>query len=316
MLSSMSDPGYPMRLVAKRTGLTAHVIRAWERRYAAVTPARTDTNRRLYTDHDIERLSLLRLATNAGHSISQIARLPTEQLRELIPAESVRRSDIEGRRSGSGKPEDFLEESVQAVQDMDGEGLEKVLMRASVALSLPVLVEELVAPMLHRVGELWKAGKVRAANEHLASAVVRTLLGNIKESYRVSEQAPRLVATTPSAQWHELGALIATVTAAAEGWRALYLGANLPAHEIAAAANDNRAKAVALSIVYPPDDPHLGNELKQLRRFLSPEIVLLVGGRAAPNYATDLQEVGAHLIQDTASLRAALERIRSSAPTD
>ncbi len=310
----MTDPGYPMRLVIKRTGLTAHVIRAWERRYSAVTPLRTETNRRLYSDEDIQRLNLLRLATTAGHSISQIARLPADQLRDLIPAQPTRSEAPQTGQPGAGKPEDFLEETVQAVQTMDGEGLESALMRASVALSLPALVEDLIAPMLHRIGELWRLGKVRAANEHLASAVVRTLLGNIKESHRVNDEAPRLVATTPAGQWHELGALIATVTAAAEGWRALYLGANLPAHEIAAAANENRVRAVALSIVYPPDDPHLGNELRQLRRFLAPEIALLAGGRAARHYTTDLQEVGAHIIDGTVTLRAVLERIRSSAP--
>jgi MerR family transcriptional regulator, light-induced transcriptional regulator len=75
--------------VAHRTGLTSHVIRVWEKRYAAVSPLRTSTNRRLYLDSDVERLQLLRRATLAGHSIGQIARLPTEGLRALVAADET-----------------------------------------------------------------------------------------------------------------------------------------------------------------------------------------------------------------------------------
>ena len=103
-----------------------------------------------------------------------------------------------------------------------------------------------------------------------------------------------------------------TVAAASEGWRAVYLGPNLPAAEIAAAAGDNQARAVALSIIYPPDDPLMGHELRQLRKFLGPDVPLLVGGRACGGYAADLDAVGARIIADTAELRAVLESIRSS----
>src|SRR5689334_10359630 len=82
----MSDMGYSIKVVARLTGLTAHVIRIWEKRYAAVTPGRTPTNRRLYSDVEIERLNLLRLATEAGHSIRNVASLPTEALRSLVGA--------------------------------------------------------------------------------------------------------------------------------------------------------------------------------------------------------------------------------------
>jgi AAA family ATP:ADP antiporter len=70
-------------VVARRTGLSAHVIRIWEKRYGAVEPERTGTNRRLYSDEQIERLSLLRDLTQAGHRIGHVAKLPTEKLRQL-----------------------------------------------------------------------------------------------------------------------------------------------------------------------------------------------------------------------------------------
>ena len=81
--------GYPIKVAVRRTGLTAHAIRVWEKRYSAVTPVRTPTNRRLYSEADIERLQLLRRATLAGHSIGQIAGLPIDDLRTLVAREEA-----------------------------------------------------------------------------------------------------------------------------------------------------------------------------------------------------------------------------------
>jgi DNA-binding transcriptional MerR regulator len=75
---------HSIKAVSRRTGLSPHVIRIWEKRYGAVEPRRTSTNRRLYSDAEIERLNSLRLATAAGHSIGNIATLPLRQLNSLV----------------------------------------------------------------------------------------------------------------------------------------------------------------------------------------------------------------------------------------
>src|SRR6188508_411743 len=80
----MAEIQHSIKFAARKSGLTPHVIRIWEKRYDAVSPDRTDTNRRLYSEAEIERLTLLRAATHAGHSIGNIARLPVEKLRELV----------------------------------------------------------------------------------------------------------------------------------------------------------------------------------------------------------------------------------------
>ena len=74
---------HPIKIAVHRTGLNSHTIRIWEKRYGAVTPARSATNRRLYSDADITRLQLLQQATQSGHSIGQIARMPDASLRQL-----------------------------------------------------------------------------------------------------------------------------------------------------------------------------------------------------------------------------------------
>ena len=80
----MSEIQHSIKFAARKSGLTPHVIRVWEKRYDAVSPNRTDTNRRLYSEAEIERLTLLKTATHGGHSIGNIARLPIEKLKALV----------------------------------------------------------------------------------------------------------------------------------------------------------------------------------------------------------------------------------------
>ncbi len=301
---------YPMRLVTRRTGLTSHLIRAWERRHNAIQPRRTSTNRRLYSDEDIERLILLRDATSSGHSIGQIAELPTEELRRLAADAAVATAAASSSASARVRAQTFHREALAAVSAFDPERLESVLSRAAVSLNQTEWIERIIVPLLHDIGDRWEDGSLGVANEHLASAVVRTLLGRINEAIRREEAAPRIVITTPTGQRHELGALLATVTAASEGWNSIYLGANLPAREIASAARMRRARAVGLSLVYPEKDPELEAELRDLRRRLGQDVPIFVGGRASPHFNELWSEIGAIVIHNLPELREALQRQR------
>ena len=81
-------PRHPIRLVANRTGLTVDLIRAWEKRYHVVEPARSDTKRRLYSDYDIERLRLIRIAKQNGRRLVDVAPMSLEALRDVVSEDS------------------------------------------------------------------------------------------------------------------------------------------------------------------------------------------------------------------------------------
>ena len=307
-------PGHSIKVVVRRTGLSAHVIRVWEKRYQAVVPARTETNRRLYSDEDIARLQWLQQAVQAGQSIGRIAHLPTDELVNLVHAEQAAAPLAQRPTDGEDKekdPGEFLERALVAVQKLDTVSLENQLVRASIALSQRHLLEAVVQPLMERVGQMWQEGTLRIADEHLASAVVRSFIGNLRASFQVSAAAPHLVATTPVGQLHEIGALLASVVATSEGWNSTFLGPNLPAEEIAGAAAQKDAKAVLLSIVYPGDDPQLGGELVKLRRLLGDDMALLAGGRAARHYQRFLDQAGAVTPANLSELRDSLNALRS-----
>ena len=309
----MADAHHAIKVVARRTGLTAHVIRIWEKRYGAVEPERTGTNRRLYSEEQIERLSLLRDITQHGHSIGHVAKLPTEKLRQL--SSEARATNGEASRALPNGPAgpSLLDECLAAVKSLDARGLEAALQRAATELGAQGLLQRVVAPLAQTMGELWRDGTITAAHEHFASAVIRIFLGHAAKPFAGTESAPVLIVATPAGQIHELGALLVAAAAANLGWHVTYLGASLPAAEIAGAARQNRARAVALSIVYPEDDPRLEAELTRLHDSLPSDVTLLVGGRAAPAYRDALEKINALEMKDLAHLSSTLDDLRKPA---
>lgn len=189
---------------------------------------------------------------------------------------------------------------------LDAELLDRVLRHAALTLDLSTFTDELVGPLLHGIGEDWAAERIRPAHEHLASSMIARVAGWLMDHFEAPEGAPCLVAGTLAGQQHQLGAMGAALTAASEGWRVRFLGADLPADDLAFAAKAASARAVILSIVFPADEPKTAADLKRLRLALPPGLPILVGGRAAVSYARVLDEVGAVRLDSFASLRGVL----------
>ena len=311
----MKESHHSLRVTTQRTGLSTHVVRVWEKRYGAVKPKRTASNRRIYSDAEIERLTLLRLATLAGHNIGSIADLPTDRLKVLAAG-----AGPEGlAQPAPDKPfsfaDTFQESCLVAVRQMDAHRFEDVLQRALIALGHHGLLQQVIAPLAQTIGELWRAGQVTAAHEHFLSAELKVFLGQAAKQFATPENAPGIIVATPAGQLHELGALMVNTAAAHLGWRTIYLGTSLPAAEISGAAAQNRVKAIALSIVYPEDDPQLPQELMNLRRFLPQQIKILVGGRAAAAYQPTLKHIGAIQTGDLDEFCLQLDALRKPART-
>lgn len=301
---------HPIGVVARRTGLSRHLLRAWERRFDVVRPGRGARDRRLYSDEDVRHLALLRDATRGGRSIGEVAGLSVEELESLV-REDHRAVEV-------GWPsERYVDEALTAATDLDTVRLNRTLARAVAALGPVTAVEEVLAPLMRRIGTAWEAGELRAGHEHVASAAARRVLSDLLVDLQPADRsAPTVVAAAPAGQHHELGALMAGVAAAASGWRVAYLGADLPAAEIAVAARRTGARAVALSLVFPAADPSTERELESLAAALPEDVVLLTGGSGAGDYAPTLGRIGAHILPDTRTLVGALHRIAPSDATD
>ena len=248
--NTYDKPAHPIKVVATRTGLSKDVIRVWEKRYQAVNPERSDTGRRLYADADIEHLLKLKQAIAAGWRISDVARLSASELDKLVATESQQPQQHTGFAPGEQDTgASYLARSLEAIEELNPGKLYSLLSSASVAMSIPRLLDELVAPLLAEIGERWHQGQLRVGQEHLATSVIRRFLDNLRETAAMQATGPVIVATTPTGQNHEMGAMMAAVAAAVAGWRVIYLMPSLPARDIVAAVKND-----LLAWACPSDD--------------------------------------------------------------
>jgi DNA-binding transcriptional MerR regulator/methylmalonyl-CoA mutase cobalamin-binding subunit len=302
---------YLISTVAKRSGVKADLVRAWERRYQAVSPTRTAGGHRVYSDQDIARLKLLNQATGHGHSISQIARFSLDELKNLLQDEIVVHPPLAAAPSSQKNflAEDYIEKCYAAVLTFDAKQLEAHFEHAIVELGTEAFIELLLAPLLTQIGDRWRTGELRPIHEHMTSAVIRSLTYILRNNNPVAANAPHMIVSTPIGQLHELGALLAAIIAELKGWRVTYLGANLPAEEIAAAVRYTHSCAVTLSISFNTDDLVVSKEIRRLRKLIGTNIALIVGGRAAGYYEAVLDEVSVLKINSYQQFRQILDEL-------
>ena len=300
-------PRHPIRVVAQRTGLTTATIRAWERRYSAVSPGRSTGGQRLYSDREVERLGTLRRLTEAGRPISMVASLSDLEARELLiedrsssaapPSASVGEGD-----RGDTDPAEVVGHAFAQVVERDAGGLERTLWLAGASLGSRVFLDRVVAPLLTRIGAAWEAGELDPGREHLASDVIDGVLARISRP-STSGEGPMVVVATLPGERHGLGARLVTASASVEGWRVAFLGTDLPATDIAAMANSLGAGAVAISVVGRDRLAETVHSLTALRELLNPSIALLVGGRSASLLDAGRLPSGVDVVDSLESLR-------------
>ncbi len=261
--------------VSKLTGLSTHTIRAWEKRHQVLEPNRTDSNRRLYKDSDVNRLKLLKTLTESGHMIGQLALLSDIQLQQLVSPISIL------SKEGPFPSIDLTQENCwKHISNLDYKSLELELTHAGIKFGIDELIANLISPLLKRIGEGWSNGLVTISQEHLASAAISSFLNRIRNSIVVDQNAPRILIATTKNQHHEIGAQMAAIVAAYMGWNVLYLGPNLPADEIANSATRANVKAIGLSFVFPKFDNEAIQELLTIHKLTNAKIPIITGGNA------------------------------------
>lgn len=272
----MNEARYRIGTLARLTGITTHALRVWERRYGALAPERTPGGARLYGDEDVKRLRLVKKLLERGYTISAIATLDMAALERLLPAEEPLHA-APPAAAAETRARRVIDELLAGISELDLERASRALLQATNNFSPHDLVTQVLAPALDEIGARWESGDICIASEHAASAMLRTQLGALLAAQPVNGKAP-VVCTTPAGEQHELGALLAAVVIAMHGRRAIYLGANLPAEQIAQAARLSKAGSVALSVVGLASE-QAEREIAALCRVLPPSVEILVGGR-------------------------------------
>ena len=261
-----NDSTLPLGSVARILGLSPQVIRTWETRYGAVRPLRTPGGTRRYRSHDVERLRHLAAGVRAGHRISELAAMASDELAERF-----------GSSAAGGGPD--LGPLLAALVEFEADTFERLAAQQLSVLGPRVFALQVVTPLMTEIGRRWRAGSLCVASEHLATSALQAMLRSALRFSPALPGAPRFTFATLAGVHHEVGLLTAALCAQAASGAVLYLGSNLPADEIALAATEANSSAVVVSGAYLIASS-LDRELESLRTALPISVPIWVGGLA------------------------------------
>ncbi|WP_026475372.1 MerR family transcriptional regulator [Alkaliflexus imshenetskii] len=215
---------YSIKDLEKISGIKAHTIRMWERRYKLIDPQRTDTNIRYYSDCDLKRLLNISILNHNGIKISHIAGFSDEEIKSRVLDLS-----IDGRSNSVQ-----IESLMVAMLELDEVKFLNALSASIIKFGFENCVENILFPFLERVGVLWQAGTINPAQEHFMSNLIRQKLyvaiDNEMQSRVVS--GPRIIMFLPENELHEIGLLFFNLIARKEGFDVVYLGASVPLSDL------------------------------------------------------------------------------------
>ena len=298
---------YTIKQAALRTGVAIPTIRAWERRYGVVTPARTTAGYRLYDEDAIERLAAMHsLVEVDGWRPSQAADRVKDPDTDLgaILARSVDASPKSGGSDGppavalgSSSPAEAAAAFVAAAQRVDVHAMERILDDAFASQRFELAADTVVFPALRGIGEAWVAGEMDVAAEHAASETVRRRLARFFDAARGQDERPQVLVGMPPGGQHELGAYAFAVACRRAGLEVLYLGTNVPLESWLRMVRETACPVVVLGAVATADSAAVALVVDAIQTIDTPPSCF-AGGAAA---------LDAHLTSGAIELPASLD---------
>ena len=283
MKPQVPDGFFTISAVEKLTGVNKITIRAWETRHGFITPKRTETGRRLYTQDDIDRIKLAVQLKEQGVAISRV--------KGVIDDSHV----AQPHHTKEGEWDFYRQQMLEAIVAFDEDALDATYAKALSLFPLELVTKELMMPVLVTLGERWDRTEGGIAEEHFFSLFMRNKLGgrlNMKATDATESQV--LVAACLPGEMHELGLLVFAHAAKANGCRMVLLGSNVPVADILAVAKRVSCDGIVISCSIPEFSKASQSNLEKLCKAV--DVPVWVGGKGSVVYTDMIQSCGAIII--------------------
>lgn len=268
---------YSIKELEKLSGIKAHTIRIWEKRYGLISPERTDTNIRYYSDHDLKKIINVAAVNNAGVKISHIAKYSDSKLSQMVSHYSDVVLEI--------APIDQL---IVAMVELDEQAFEKVLSKLQLKTSFEDLVVQVIYPFLNKIGILWQTGNITPAQEHFISNLIRQkIIVAIDKLPFPGKEATKVVLFLPENEYHEIGLLFYHYLCKQQGLRSIYLGQSVPYTDLKNVMDTHKPKFIITSLIVSLENKKLTQYLQKLSSDFSEQTILISGRAIQP---LDLKE--------------------------
>ena len=261
---------YSIKDLERLSGIKAHTIRIWEKRYDILNPKRTDTNIRYYCDNDLKRLLNISVLIKNGSKISRIASLSDEGLNEKI---------LELNNLSSPADSGQIENLIVAMIDLDEAKFEKVLNNSIIKIGFEDSMTGIIYPLLKKVGILWQIGTITPVHEHFISNLVRQKLYAAIDALPVENKAGTKTFLLALPQWemHDIGLLVYNYLIRKKGYRTIFLGQGVPLDDFKSLNGQLHPDAIVTSLSTPVEHDEMLAFFRELTSSFN-DLPIYVGG--------------------------------------
>lgn len=264
---------YNIKAAAKILDMPKVTIRSWETRYNAITPARTESGHRLYSDQNLEDLKWLKIQVQEnGMKISEAVKQLHTSRKQFYHPEA---SDSEGTPVEYAKQ---IEELYQAAVEIDIDRFNYLLDLKFSLFHHQTVFFSIIAPLMVRIGAEWESGQISVAHEHMITNIIQQRFNQFFRIFPVAPHLPKVLALTPSGEHHQLGLLLFSLFLRENGFQVVYTGPDTPLDGLAEMAAKQDFKLVCMSVMTPKSRPVAEQYIKELSEAI-PGLQFLIGGQ-------------------------------------
>ncbi len=262
---------YQIKQLERMTGIKAHTIRIWEKRYGLITPHRTSTNRRSYDEHQVRKLLNVNTLLGLGHKISKVAMLSEDELNQEVQNQDI---NLSTDTAISG----YIDDLLRSMLDFNEPAFEKIYAAATTRLGLYDAMIHVFYPFLVKVGVLWNVNKAAPIQEHFASNIIkRKLMAAIDGLVPATKTTKKFLLFLPPDEWHETGLLLADYIIRSQGYETIYLGQSVPLDGIHKVMVSVRPSHLLLFYINSKPKEEITQQLKSLSGIDLRTTVLVAG---------------------------------------
>ncbi len=260
---------YSINDLEKITGIKAHTIRMWEKRYNVVSPERTSTNIRYYRDCDLKKLLNISTLNKHGFKISQIIKMDPEEVNEKVVELSDTAKDYESQ----------INSLVVAMIELNENAFNKVLSSTILKLGFEKTVTHVLYPFLEKIGLLWQIGTINPAQEHFITNLIRQklIIAIDGQAEAPKENAKTFLLFLPENELHELGLLFYSYLIKKSGHKVIYLGQSVPFDDLIEILKIREADYLFTYFVAALSQKEIPDYLKRLTKSVKKQKIFITG---------------------------------------
>ena len=269
-LIHMHNTTYSIKDLEVLSGIKAHTIRIWEKRYNLLNPERTETNIRYYTDDDLRKMLNISLLVRHGFKISKLAGWKDEKVREAV----LELNQLVNKES------DYIDHLLMYMINFDDIGFRRITNELISRMGTEEAISKVFFRLFEGIGTFWQVGSIFPAQEHFVTNIIRqTLIVEIDKLEKSNKAVANILFYLPENEYHELSLLFYSYLAQKYGYHVIYLGQTVPFEDLKKIAAQIHIDYIFSAFIHSVQKEELENYFNELKDLFSQQKIFVTGGQ-------------------------------------